>query len=178
MAYAADAKDGPDGGPPSAEDDGGSEGVDGDVSGDDPGDGHGGGGGGDGDGEMSDSPTSSEEGDDGNAEPEDPEEYTDSEPGSPPPIPAEKEAMRKLGRLHQWNKAKRRVRTSQPRVWGPCDTAAQAHSSMTMSLSELPSRLPRSNYLCYLCVQCMVVSVTAAAATSEGWPVGWLHEVV
>lgn len=129
MDHAAEAGDGPDGGPP-PEDEDDSDSESGDGSGDGEGEGRE-------DVEMSDSPSSPEEQDgdddqpdDGPQQPENPEhqdgadddshdddeedEDNDSNasssvapPASPPPT-SEQLAMRELGRMHKWNGAKPR----------------------------------------------------------------------
>lgn len=148
MRYATEAGDGPDGGPPPEEEGDDHEGDHGDDgSGDGSEDGSGGGsddesgdgpsvrGGDGGDVEMSDSPSSSGAGQDGQDQqdgPQQPEDIghrggtsednhdgdsdnsdsdSDSESGrsSPPPPPtSEQLAMRELGKMHKWNNAKPR----------------------------------------------------------------------
>lgn len=137
MSLAAEAGDGPDGGPPPEEEDG-SEGDHGDGGSGD-GSGHGDGNGGD--VEMSDHPSSSEagqgsqnqpadssqqqgdqgqageanndnhdEGSDGNNHDDDDNELSSSSSSSsgPPEPTSEQKAMRELGKMHKWNGAKPR----------------------------------------------------------------------
>ncbi|KAK7703927.1 hypothetical protein SLS64_008873 [Diaporthe eres] len=135
MRYATEAGDGPDGRPPPEENDdpSGDQGDDGsgDGSGDESGDGPSVRGGDGEDIEMSDSPSfpaPEDEGDEGDDQPEDLEhrggasddshdEDSDDDdnddeqsmPPSPPPPPtSEQLAMRELGKMHKWNKAKPR----------------------------------------------------------------------
>lgn len=138
MELAAEAGDGPDGGPPPEEEDDGSEGGhggggSGDGSDDAPGDGHGDGG----DVQMPDSPSAPDQQDDrppqqpedqehpggagdvnnnnedsqddhDDGDDDDDDDNDDSSGSRPPPPTSEQLAMRLLGRMHKWNDAKPR----------------------------------------------------------------------